>query len=116
MALTDLTYVQRPSIILVDNPISGIQPNGGIGSRYTFAAGLEGFQNTLTIVRVVRGDIAVTNLLRFQQTRLNFAWRSPGRLFYFAFPGVIQFGRGKPALQQSCQDRSLAIRARQTPA
>ena len=44
MALTDLTYVQRPLIILVDNPISDIQPNGGIGSRYTFAAGLEGFK------------------------------------------------------------------------
>jgi hypothetical protein len=58
---------------------------------------------------VVRGDIAVTNLLRIQQTRPDFAWRSPGRLFYFAFPGVIQFGRGKQALQQSCQDRSLAI-------
>jgi hypothetical protein len=84
MALTDLTYVQRPLIILVDNPISDIQPNGGIGSRYTFAAGLEGLQDTLTtIVRVVRGDIAVTNLLRIQQTRLNFAWRSPERLFYF---------------------------------
>jgi hypothetical protein len=97
MALADLTYVHRPLIILVDNPISDIQPNGGNGSRYTFAAGLEGLQNTLTIVRVVRGDrgdIAVTNLLRFQQTSLNFAWRSPGRLFYFAFPGVIDLAGG----------------------
>jgi hypothetical protein len=44
---------------------------------------------------VVRGDIAVTNLLRIQQTRPDFAWRSPGRLFCFAFPSVIQFGRGE---------------------
>jgi hypothetical protein len=103
MAPTDPTYVQRPLIILVDNPISDIQPNGGIESRYTFAAGLEGLQNTLTIVRVVRGDIAVTNLLRIQQTRLNSAWRSPGRSFYFCLSWCHSIWLGKPGLQQSCQ-------------
>jgi hypothetical protein len=73
----EIKLAKRPAplIVLVDNPISDIQPNGGIGSRYTFAAGLERLQNTLTIGRMARGDIAVTNLLRIQQTRLNFAWR-----------------------------------------
>jgi len=52
---------------------------------------------------MVRGDIAVTNLLRIQQTRLNFAWRSPGRLFYFCLSWCHSTWLGKPGLQQSCQ-------------
>jgi hypothetical protein len=55
----------RELICLVDNPISGIQPNVSIESRYTYApVFFEGDSNTLTIERVVRGDISASQSSR----------------------------------------------------